>query len=124
MLMHATTIKQISKEDRRRKLEERLNRFHRKAEEYMGENAEEDLDILPQFTGWDPVDFENTKGPSDPWKDYDADENEVSEKPETMPICMPSSLKRDDIQRLGLSTLASQELELRKGQANDCAWGS
>ena len=49
----ATTLEQTSIEDRCRKLKERLNRFHQKAEEFMGENADEDLDVLPQFTGWE-----------------------------------------------------------------------
>ena len=40
-----------------------------------------------------------------------------------MAICMPSSFKTDDIQSLGLRDLAAEELELRKGQANDCLKG-
>jgi len=36
---------------------------------------------------------------------------------------MPSSLQFADIQRLGLVTMASQELELRQGQANDALEG-
>jgi len=38
--------------------------------------------------------------------------------PEHMSIFMSSSLHIADIQRLGLVTMASQELELRQGQAN------
>jgi len=40
-----------------------------------------------------------------------------------MSIFMPSSLEHADIQRLGLVTMASQELELRQGQANDALEG-
>ena len=36
---------------------------------------------------------------------------------------MPSSLHISDIQRLGLVTMASRELELRQGQANDVLEG-
>jgi len=43
--------------------------------------------------------------------------------PEHMSIFMPSSLQFSDIQRLGLMTMASQELELRQGQANDALEG-
>src|SRR5882672_4070551 len=43
--------------------------------------------------------------------------------PEHMSIFMPSCLHISDIQRLGLVTMASQELELRQGQANDALEG-
>jgi hypothetical protein len=120
MSEHATALEQTSKEDRRRKLEERLNRFHLKAEKYMGQNAEEDLDILPQYTGWERNDDEKNDSLSDLQKEDESDEEEDFPNPETMPICMPSSLKREDIQRLRLEILAAQELELRKGQDSDC----
>ena len=80
----------------------------------MGENGEEDLDILPQFTGWEEDDDDQS---TDLWEE---DEEESLETPETTPICMPSSLQPEDIQRLGLGIMAAQELELRKGQASDC----
>ncbi|KAF8463731.1 hypothetical protein DFH94DRAFT_686719 [Russula ochroleuca] len=108
MSKEATTLEQTLIEDRCRKLEQRLNCFHQKAKEFMGENADEDLDVLPQFTGWENTDQNNE------------DEEENLENPETTPICMPSSLKPADIQRLGLEILATQELELCKGQASDC----
>jgi hypothetical protein len=111
----ATALEQTSIEDRRRKLEERLNRFHQKAEEIMGETADEDLDVLPQFTGW-----ENNNEGQEFLDDWEEDEEENLENPEMTPICLPSSLKPTDIQRFGLGALATQELELRKGQANDC----
>ena len=118
---HATALEKSSIEDKRRKLEARLDHFNQKAEEFIGENAEEDLDILPQFTGWKDGDEEENDISEEFLHDWEeVDEEENSEKPETVPIYMPSSLKQDDIQRLGLGMLASQELELRKGQANDC----
>src|SRR5882724_12032231 len=40
-----------------------------------------------------------------------------------MLILIPSSLQFADIQRLALVTMASQELELRQGQANDALEG-
>ena len=51
------------------------------------------------------------------------DEDEVAEDPERMQLMMPSSFTRGDITRLGLESLARQELELRKGHANDALEG-
>ena len=85
----ATALEQTSIEDRCRKLEERLNCFHQKAEEFMGENANEDLDVLPPFTGWENENKENEQEFSNAWEE---DENEISENPEMTPICLPSSL--------------------------------
>lgn len=128
MSKHVTTLEQTSIEDKRRKLEGRLNHFHEKAQEFIGGNAEEHPDILPQFTGWkkgDDADNKNEEALDKEaldeekfWEEVDDEEN--SENPETTPIYMPSSLKQEDIQRLQLRTLAAQELELRKGQASDC----
>lgn len=123
---HATALEQTSKEDRRRKLEGRLNQFHQKAGEYMGNNAEEDLDVLPKFTGQEDED-ENQEDVSDVCEEdvsdvceEDEEDKEEGNSSEATIILMPSSMKREDIQRLGLETLAAQELELRKGQAGDC----
>jgi hypothetical protein len=49
---HETASAKTSIEDRRKKLEERLNHFNQKAQEMIGDNVEEVLDILPPFTGW------------------------------------------------------------------------
>lgn len=109
-------FEKTSIEDRRRKLEGRLKDFNQKAEEFIVGNAEESPEILPQFTGWvegDKEDHENESVNSQ-------DDKENLEQPETTPIWMPSSLKPEDIKGLRLGTMASQELELRKGQANDC----
>jgi hypothetical protein len=54
--MCETASGKTSIEDRRKKLEERLNRFNQKAQEMIGDNAEEVLDILPPFTGWEESD--------------------------------------------------------------------
>ena len=126
-------------------MEERLKSFDKKAEEFIGQNEEEDLDILPQFTGWDAdqrgdenddeldflededevkvedeVEVEVEDKDADEDDDEDDDEERNIENLETRAISMPSSLKQDDLQRLGLDILAAQELELRKGQASDC----
>jgi len=62
--------------------------------------------------------------PTNPHLDDDEDSNGWQTiAPEHMSIFMPSSLQFADIQRLGLVTMASQELELRQGQANDALEG-
>ena len=106
MLFRSTSI-----EDRSRKLEERLNRFHQKAEEFMGENADEDLDVLPQFTGWENDTEGDGQEFSDAWKE---DEEENPENPEMTAICLPSSLKPTDIQRLGLGFWQHKSLSFIK----------
>src|SRR6267154_5803442 len=52
-------------------------------------------------------------------EDIPPSDDEQDHFPEKMQLMMPSSLNRADIVRLGLEVLAAQELELRKGQAND-----
>jgi hypothetical protein len=141
--MYETTSGKTSIEERRKKLEERLNRFNRKAQEMIGDNEEEVLDILPPFTGWEESDegiYENEDKQSNIGEEEesnvgeeeesngDEDESsdgkdEKSDKPEMTPIWMPSSLNSEDVERLNLKVLAAQELELRKGQASDCLQG-
>jgi hypothetical protein len=129
MPKRSTASRRTSIEDRRRKLESRLSNFHRKAEEFMGEASDEDINMLPQFTGYESDDVEESEdedtddGEEEGSDDEDSDDNsddEESETPENAVICMPSSLKKGDIERLGLQALAEQELALRQGQANDC----
>lgn len=102
----------------------------------IGDNVEEVPDILPPFTGWEENDeglYENENEDEDEEssvRDEDesnADDDNASdwqddetENPETTPIWMPSSFKSEDMERLNLKILATQELELRKGQASDC----
>jgi hypothetical protein len=53
-------------------------------------------------------------------KDRDSNDNsEGGERPERMRLLLPSSLGKDRVVQLGLESLASQEIELRQGQAND-----
>ena len=51
-------------------------------------------------------------------EDEDAEEEMVPA--ERMSLFLPSYLSEADRQRVGLNEVAKQELELRKGQANDC----
>ena len=51
-------------------------------------------------------------------EDEDAEEEMVLA--ERMPLFLPSYLSEADRQRVELNEVAKQELELRKGQVNDC----
>ena len=50
-------------------------------------------------------------------EDEDAEEMVLAER---MSLFLPSYLSEAGRQRVGLNEVAKQELELRKGQANDC----
>ena len=52
-------------------------------------------------------------------EDADWVEEEQAESSESMPLFLPSSIPVSELDRLGLTSLAKQELQLRKGQAND-----
>jgi hypothetical protein len=127
----------MSIKDGRRTLKERLNRFNQKAQEMIEDNVEEVPDILPPFTGWEENNEglhededkdeessvhneEESNGNKDDTFDWQDDENEKTENPEMTPIWMPFSFHPEDIERLNLKILATQELELHKGQASDC----
>jgi hypothetical protein len=131
MSRRATPSQRTLIEERRRKLEARLNTFHQKAEEIMGESGDDEMEILPQFSGFEREDregfeeeFEEESGSEDESRSgleqEDGDNDDDHEMPEKTAICMPSSLMSEDIQRLGLQSLADQEIKLREGQANDC----
>ena len=51
-------------------------------------------------------------------EDEDAEEETVLA--ERMSLFLPSCLSEADRQRVGLNEVAKQELELKKGQVNDC----
>jgi hypothetical protein len=100
-------------EERRQRLEFSIRNFHAKLDTMLEGFENEDLTLRPVE--------EEDPGPSG---NADEDPNGwQTMAPEHMTIFMPSSLEHADIQRLGLVTMASQELELRQGQANDALEG-
>ena len=113
-------------EEKQKKLETRINDFHLRAEEFLGQYENENLDLLPKYTGYESGDItdsdnENVYAGWREEEDSNADEfEEESETVENILISMPSSWEKEVIERLGLQTLAEQELSLRQGQANDC----
>jgi hypothetical protein len=79
-----TATQWTSIEDRRRRLETRLDNFQKKAVEYMGnfEEDEEDLDILPQFTGFEDPDQDGSDYESLSFEGENADEYEDEDEDE------------------------------------------
>jgi len=99
-------------EECHQRLENRIHIFHSKLDTMMEGMENDDVSLWPV----EEEDFTNPQPDEDPngWQTI---------APEHMSIFMPSSLHIADIQRLGLVTMASQELELRQGQANDALEG-
>jgi hypothetical protein len=137
----ASAIACTGLEDRRRRLEGRIKAFHRKGDALM---EVEDLDDLPPVGpdedegGYSSDDEERVCGEQEEEdvgeSEYssddgavglceDSDGDEEIEFPEQMSLCLPSSLRRAQIQKHGLQMLALQEIQLRVGQANDALAG-
>lgn len=123
MSKQATTFQKTSIEDRRCKLESRLDNFHHKASQFMQGYGDDELEMLPQVTGWEQGDDDLSHDDSESSSDEDGllewQNEEDTEPVENASIALPSSYSMETINDLGLGDLAKQELELRKGQAND-----
>jgi len=100
-------------EERCQRLGNRICSFHTKLDTMMEGIENDDLSLRP---------VEEEDLPLNPHLDEDPNGWQTI-APEHMSIFMPSSLQIADMQRLGLVTMASQELELRQGQANDALEG-
>jgi hypothetical protein len=112
-------------EERRQRLENRVEAFHEKLDamtdgvDYEDTNAQHLQNVDEEnniFIGDD--------GEESEWEEEDREGEEVGEEEknevvECMTLFMPSYLKPADRQRLGFGRIAKQELELRRGQAND-----
>ena len=108
-------VERTALEERHQRLENKIHTFHSKLDTMMEGIENDDLSLRP---------VEQEDFPTNPHLDDDQDSNGWQTiAPEHMSIFMPSSLQFADIQRLGLVTMASQELELRQGQANDALEG-
>lgn len=113
-------------EERRQRLENRVETFHEKLDtmidgiDYEDSNAQH----LQNVDGENDI-FIGNDGQDSEWEDEDGDEEgggegENGEVVERMTLLMPSYLTQADRERLGFGRIAQQELELRQGQANDC----
>jgi len=100
-------------EEHRQRLENKIHTFHSKLDTMMEGIENDDLSLQPVEEEDFPTNLHLDEDPNG-WQTI---------APEHMSIFMPSCLHISDIQRLGLVTMASQELELRQGQANDALEG-
>ena len=132
---HSSVSKRTAIATSRQKLGRKIEAFHAKGSAFLGDisdggddisleqiDCEEDniLDVGDEFDDFPddsiPSDASSDEGSND---DEEEEEEEMAENPEGLRLAMPSSLGRECIVRIGLEALATQELELRKGQAND-----
>ena len=101
----------------REKLQARIDLCNLKAESYLGTHQIDELVYMkPSCTDVGLVDEEDGNVLMD--EDID-DEEAVTIGPECSHLCLPSSLGLTECKRIEWNTLASQEVELRKGQANE-----
>jgi hypothetical protein len=89
----------------------------------MQGNGDDDLEMLPQVTGWekgdeDLSDDDNERSSDEDGLEWEEDE-EDTEPVENASMALPSSYRMESINDLGLGDLTKQELELRRGHAND-----
>ena len=122
--------------DRRNKLQKRIASFHATGSVIMEIPDVDEPDVRPasfeedelldreddgDVLGSDNDDEGSGEDEEEVVSGYDDDEEdiEVNEMPEQMQLRLPSALDRASIIRSGLESLASQELALRRGQAND-----
>lgn len=93
-------------EERRQRLQARIDTFHRNGEAYFNIPFEQIKLSSPAVTG----------RASD--NDEDSEEDE-DWRPELEQLCLPSETRESQLRNLGLLGFRDQELELRRGQAND-----
>ncbi|KAG1886594.1 hypothetical protein F4604DRAFT_1571859, partial [Suillus subluteus] len=115
----ATSAQKASIEEKRQRLAARIAKFHETADAMT---AGMDLDIGTVHS--DDPRFCRTDNDGNEW--VEVSDEEISEDideeilTEEMGIWMPSSSSQHNRLTLGLGPLQAEELELRKGQANDC----
>jgi len=125
--------------EKRQRLGRRVLAFHSKSSGMIGE-FDSDLLILNKADvvagdeipdselvgsdgeeGDEPEDARNWVYEVDDLDDENLDHGEgIADYPEKIPLVMPSAMGKENITTDRLRSLASQELKLREGQANDC----
>lgn len=137
---NATVIERTTIEDRRRRLEARINTFHARGDTLMVGVDVDDVgpSMEKEHDKWDDreelareVDDDEAtdrlsgselssdhEGVTARQPDED-EEDEDMEYAEHLSLCMPSSWGRQALDDAGLKMLGLQEIELRVGQAND-----
>jgi hypothetical protein len=127
-LKTSSTVSELTAiEDRRRKLEKRIRSFKKKGDTYMGVVELDEAVFHDESSDWNGIDEwdedEDTVSDRDGGMNIDGLDDVEREQPERLLLCLPSTLGKVRLAELGLGVLASQEMELRKGQANDALAG-
>lgn len=104
---------------KRQKLAARISKFHE-----IADAMTEGIEVHAGTEHMDDIRFCTTDVVEEVREAADIEDvlEEIDEEvpAEAMGIWMPSSVPRNEALALGLHTLQTEELELRKGQANDC----
>lgn len=116
----ATATQKTGLQEKRQKLAARIIKFHETADR-ITEGIELDTGTVhiddPRFCR---AEGEEQGGEPEVEDEHSSELADEEIPAEDMGIWMPSSLLHDQATQLGLSALQAEELELRKGQANDC----
>jgi hypothetical protein len=94
---------------------QRITSFERKGNVFLK---------LDDDARWIEEDHRESMGDDESSYSTDSESNDIPEqRPETSALPLPSSLAPGEIERLGLTDLATQEAGLRRGQINDALEG-
>jgi hypothetical protein len=115
----ASSNEQRAIQERRHRLIKQIDAFHEKASLLgLGEGSmRSNLGFVSEFEGESQSD--RSEVGDDTHNSEDEDGKQLDATPENAVIQLPSSLEPGTLEAGGFLALANQELELRKGQAND-----
>ncbi|KII83158.1 hypothetical protein PLICRDRAFT_119732, partial [Plicaturopsis crispa FD-325 SS-3] len=117
---HPTIKMKNDIQERRRRLEARIDTFNKKGSQFFDNIDAREGNLLPAVEdNVEELDESEEDGETDHEGNDDDSEEDEAEWPEHMPLWMPSSLKSRETMDIGINSLASQERKLRQGQAND-----
>ncbi|KAG2130738.1 hypothetical protein DEU56DRAFT_757809 [Suillus clintonianus] len=115
----ASAVQKAAVQVKRQKLAARISKFHE-----IADAMTEGIEVHGGTEHMDDIRFCTTDVVEEVREAADIEDvlEEIDEEvpAEAMGIWMPSSVLRNEALALGLHTLQAEELELRKGQANDC----
>lgn len=107
----------ITAQDRRRRLQVRIDGFEKNSSKYLDSNVDmDDGQQVDLGSRWDNIVDED--GPL-PGNGDDMDEDEEQLPPEKAILSLPSNIGLDRCLDLGLDEVVKSEILLREGQAND-----
>ncbi|GJF00873.1 hypothetical protein PsYK624_171750 [Phanerochaete sordida] len=116
-----TVLQSQDVEDKRTRLQKRIDAYHANAEKYMGCDTADLQDAIEASQGsdfdWVP-DLDHHETDDGEIEDEELRDN-LTLFPEHIPILLPSALGATKCAEFSLTKLIGLELQLRKGQAND-----